>query len=418
MSIVEKLKVVIGLNNPEKFVDEIAQSYIEKKENGEENPIDSTVEEIMQEIMENPNPDRIRAIIKKSLEKKEIPNRIVEKTAARISKKSEIPDKVITQAVERSETEVPDEVINGMLEEGEFEVTERLNLIKNVENEKMIKEFVKNELKILYKNCKEKTDNEVVNRVGDLEKILGIKNKDDEIKRSIQQIVANKMAHNYYNDKLKATRIYTLSQIMPVDEMIEVDLPNKVSQEYKKIEETEGEKGDRINKTKLRKQILDEMARIVAYKYKETEVFVIQQSDNMKKISKDEKDAFIKSIQNYSGKELTEGEIRDIEGQIKGNNLQAKENLLINEIKKIPEKNKKENIDFLIKLLSDSETLKTISMLEKTDVIAELNSIPEEKRKTMIESIERAITGRKEKIAIKTGTIKDNSQPEEYGEDR
>lgn len=418
MSIVEKLKDVLGGNNPEKFVDGIAQSYIEKKENGEENPIDSTVEEIMQEIMENPNPDRIRAIIKKSLEKKEIPNRIVEKTAVRISKKSEIPDKIITEAVEKSETEVPDEVINGMLEEGEFEVTERLNLIKNVENEKMIKEFVKNELKILYENCKGKTDNDVVNRVEDLEKILGIENKDNEIKRSIQQIVANKMAHNYYNDKLKATRIYTLSRIMPVDEMIEEDLPNKVLREYKKIEEKEGEKEGRINKTELRKQILDEMARIVAYKYKETEVFVIQQSDNMKKISKEEKDAFIKSIQSYSGKDLAESEKRDIEGQIKGNNLQAKENLLINEIKKIPQKNKKENIDSLIRLLSDPETLKTISMLESAGVITELNSIPEEKRKTMTESIGRAIIGRKENTTIKMKTKNYNPRLEEYEEDR
>lgn len=418
MTIAEKFRRRIGINNPQKVVEGIAKTYTEKKENGEEHPIDSTVEAIMKIIKENPDPEKVRELLKAVLEEEKIPNKVFEKAATKISKSSEIPDEIITNVVEKTDTQVPDELINNMIEKGEFGVKERLNLIKNVEDEKIIKERVKNEFKILYKSSKEKTDIEVVNRVKDLKKILGDNNEDTEIEHLINKIVAKKMAECYYDDKLKGTRIYTLSQIMPTEKMIEVDLPSKVLQEYQTIEEKEGKKGDRVNPKKLKIQILDEMARTVTYKYKEVKVFVIPQSNNMKKLEKEEEENFINAIQKYLGKEMTKKEKAEVRGQIRGNTVKTKENRLISEIRKMPEKDKNESMDLLINLLNNPETLKTIAMLEDSNLIYELNSIPEEKRKIMIESIEEKIVDRKEKIATKSTIIKNNSQPEEYGEDR
>lgn len=417
MTIAEKFRKRIGINNPQKVVEGIAKTYTEKKDNGEEHPIDSTVEAIMKIIKENPDPEKVRGLLKAVLEEEKIPNKVFEKAATKISKSDEIPDEIITNVVEKTDTQVPDELINNMIEKGEFGVKERLNLIKNVEDEKIIKERVKNEFKILYKSSEEKTDIEVVNRVKDLKKILGNNSEDTEIAYLINKIVAKKMAECYYDDKLKGTRIYTLSQIIPTEKMIEVDLPSKVLQEYQTIEEKEGKKGDRVNTKKLKIQILDEMARTVAYKYKEANVFVIPQSNNMKKLEKEEEDKFINAIQKYIGKEMTKKQRTEIRGQIKGNTIKAKENQLISEIRKMPEKDKNESMDLLIKLLNNPESLKTMSMLETSGFIDELNIIPEEKRKNMIESIGEVMVERKEKIAIKT-TIKNNSQPEEYGEDR
>lgn len=418
MKIAEKFRKKIEINNPQKVAEGIAKTYTEKKENGEEHPIDSTVETIMKIIKENPNPQKVRELLKAVLEEEKIPNRVFEKTATKISKSDEIPDEIITKVVEKTDKQVPDEVINNMIKEGEFGVKERLDLIKNVEDENIIKERVKNEFKVLYKNSEEKTDIEIVNRVKDLKILLGENNEDTEIEHLINKIVAKKMAECYYDDKLKGTRIYTLSQIMPTEKMIEIDLPSKVLEEYQKKEEEKGKKEDRVNTKKLKIQILDEMARTIAYKYKETNVFVIPQSNNMKKLEKEEEDKFIDSIQKYLAKEMTKKQKTEIRTQIKGNTIKAKENLLIREIRKIPEKDKNESIDVLIQLLNNSETLKTISMLGSSNFIDELNSIPEEKRKTMIESIEKVVTERKKKIAMKTETIKDSSQAEEYEEDR
>lgn len=418
MKIAEKLRKKIGINNPQKVAEGIAKTYTEKKENGEEHPIDSTVETIMKIIKENPDPQKVKEILKAVLEEEKIPNKVFEKTATKISKSNEIPDEIITTVVEKTDTQLPDELINNMIKEGEFGVQERFELIKNVEDEKIIKERVKNEFKVLYANSEEKTDIEVVNRVKDLKNLLGDINEDTEIENLINKIVAKKMAECYYDDKIRGTRIYTLAQIMPTEKMIETDLPSKVVQEYQKIEEEKGEKEDRINAKELKIQILDEMARTIAYKYKDANVFVIPQSDNMKKLDKEEEGKFIDAIQKYLSKEMTKKQRTEIKAQIRGNTIKTKENKLISEIRKIPKKYKNESMDILIRMIDNEETLKTISMLENSNFINELNSIPEEKRKVMIEKIKEVVVERNEKIAIKEEKVKNDPQQEECGEDR
>ena len=69
MKITEKIKKIMNRNNPvlsaeneqvdkriNEKANEIEKLYIEKKENGEENPINDTVEKIMQIIQNNPDP--------------------------------------------------------------------------------------------------------------------------------------------------------------------------------------------------------------------------------------------------------------------------------------------------------------------------------------------------------------------------
>lgn len=415
MRMTEKLKEILGINNPEKLVDGISQTYTEKKENGDENPIDTTVDEIMEKIMENPNPDRIMEILKRFLESKEIPDRIVEKTAARISKNDQIPDKIITEAVEKSKTDIPDKVINTIIEEGDIDVIERLKLMRNVEDPQIIEQQVKNELNILYMICGSKRDSEVLDRIEELKELLKW-NISEDIQNLIQQVVAKKMAENYYSETSRGTKIYTLSRIMPVEEMIEKGLIEQVSEEYQKLEEKEGEKEGRFSKTELRMQILNQMAKDIAYKYEETGIFIIPQSENMKKLGIDEIEDFISYIQTFLGRDITDKERTDIEAQIKGyaDNIQVKESLLINKIKRLPNKNKKENMDLLIKILSDNKTLETLVMLDESNLIEQFNSMSDRTRKKTIESIGEVIAKRKYKLAQQSPKIKDKQQIKRY----
>ena len=419
MKVTNRITKFLNRNNPETIADEIAQVYHEKKDNGEEHPMDDTVEEIMQIFKDNPNPEKVRGILKSILEKKDIPNRIFEKAATKISKDEEIPDSVITDVVKDSETNIPDESINRIIEEGNVDVAERINLMQTVEDNKIIEENIKNELKILYKVCKEKKDYEVVDRVNKLKELVNGNQLNEDIQDLIRQVVAKKMAENYYSDIKKGTRIYDLSKIMSIDDMIEYDLPTMVEQEYKRIEENQKKKEGRFNKKELKEQILVEMGKDIAYKYDETGVFIIPQSENMKKIDREEEEKFIKSIQTYSRKQLSKQEILDIDEQIKGNsnNIQIKENVLI---KKIPERDKNRSIDILAEIASNKEVLETLSMMKEKGLIDKLNKIPKEKREKVIGVMEKTIEKNRNLTIVRSPKIKEqklNMHPKER-EDR
>lgn len=406
MKIIEKIKNFINRNNPELIADNVADLYQERKENGEKDPMDHTAEEIMQIL--RTHPDIKRAILANILENDKIPDKIFEKTAIKISESEEIPDSVITDVVNRDDTHISDESIKEIIEKGQFDnAVERINLIKNVEDEKIVKENVETELKILYKVCKEKKDYEVVERIKELKDLLNDRGASSDIQNLIRQIVAKKMAENYYSDIRKGTRIFELSEIIPVEDMIENDLPSIVEQEFKKIEDNEGKKEGRFNKKGLKEQILVEMGKNIAYKYDETGVYIIPQSKNMKAIDNEEEEKFIKAIQTYSRKQLSKQEIIDIDEQIRGksNNVQIKENMLLNLIKKIPVEDKLKSIDVLSEIISDKEKIDTIFMLEESGIIDKLNKMSKEKREKVIEVIENTLENRKKMEVVNSTKI-------------
>lgn len=408
MKIIEKIDKFLNKNNPERIANEIAQSYQEKKENGEEHPMDDTVEEIMQIFQNNPDLEKVREILKNILEKKDIPNRIFEKTATKISQDEKIPDSIITEVVAKSDVNVADETINNIINEGEINLKERLKLLKNVENKNILEKQVSNELEILYRNCKDKRDAEVAERVTELKEILDSKNISDDLQDLIQTVVAKKMAENIYSDTSKGTNIYTLSKIMPVEDMVERDLVSTVEREYNKIEDSNQPKEGRFKKQELKIQILIELAKKIAIKYEESGIFVIPQSDNMKKINEEEEKNFIRAIQTYSRKDLSRQEIVDIDEQVRGksDNIQLKEDAIIGLLKKIPEQNKKRSMNSLINILKNRKSLETLSMLEENGLIQKLNELPEEKRNKTIETIKNTMSKRKYNVAEKIPKIK------------
>ena len=408
MKIIEKIDKFLNKNNPERIANEIAQSYQEKKENGEEHPMDDTVEEIMQIFQNNPDLEKVREILKNILEKKDIPNRIFEKTATKISQDEKIPDSIITEVVAKSDVDVADETINNIINEGEINLKERLKLLKNVENKNILEKQVSNELEILYRNCKDKRDAEVAERVTELKEILDSKNISDDLQDLIQTVVAKKMAENIYSDTSKGTNIYTLSKIMPVEDMFERDLVSTVEREYNKIEDSNQPKEGRFKKQELKIQILIELAKKIAIKYEESGIFVIPQSDNMKKINEEEEKNFIRAIQTYSRKDLSRQEVVDIDEQVRGksDNIQLKEDAIIGLLKKIPEQNKKRSMNSLINILKNRKSLETLPMLEENGLIQKLNELPEEKRNKTIETIKNTMSKRKYNVAEKAPKIK------------
>lgn len=407
MKITEKIKKFINRNNPELIAGNVADAYLERKENGEKNPMDHTTEEIMQILKKNPYIEQ--AILAKILENDNIPDRIFEKVATRISKDEEIPDSVIPEAVNRADTNISIESINNIIENGEVNARDRIELIKQVEDTKSKKEGVKSELKRLYKDCEQKRDAEVTGIIGEITKILSKEDIDQDIQGWIQTVIARKMAENFYSEIKQGTMIYTFTTIEPLEDMIEKDIATDVENEYRKIEEERQSKKGRFKKEEFETQLYKELGKQIGIKYEDTGVFIIPQSKNIKKMDEEQKTKFIKSIQIYARRPLTKEEIIDIDEQIRGvsENSQIKENTIIKKIKELPKDGKNDKIDMLTEILQNPKMYETIKQLQESGLLNELEKLPKEKRGKTIEAVNRTINKReKYKVAKNTPQIK------------
>ena len=407
MKITDRIKKFMNRNNPELIAGNVADAYLERKENGEKDPMDHTVEEIMQIL--KTHPDIEKAILANIFENEKIPDRIFEKVATRISKDEEIPDSVIPEAVNRADTSISMESINNIIENGEVNARDRIELIKQVEDTKSKKQGVKSELKRLYKDCEQKRDAEVTGRIGEITKILSKEDIDQDIQGWIQTVIARKMAENFYSEIKQGTKIFTFTTIEPLEDMIEKDIATDVENEYRKIEEERQPKKGRFNKEEFETQLYKELGKQIGIKYEDTGVFIIPQSKNIKKMDEEQKTKFIKSIQTYARRPLTKEEIIDIDEQRRGvsENSQIKESTIIKKIKELPKDGKNDKIDMLTEILQNPKMYETIKQLQESGLLNELEKLPKEKREKTMKVVNSTINKReKYKVAKNTPQIK------------
>lgn len=391
----------------ENTVNEIENLYIEKKENGEENPIDDTVEQIIQTVQNNPSPTEVRKLIIELIERKNISDKIVEKTVIELSKKKGIQNSIIVEAIDEAETSISDNSIRNIVEKGDMDIEENLELIQQMQDKEEKQQAkqeqieqqrtqAKQKLKKLYSKLTEINEREIADEIVSIKEELKPENIDEETNELIQNIIAQKMAEDYYDDSIKGVRMYAMSQAMPTDQMIERDLATSVQERYKEIEEDRGNKKGRFIKREFKKLILNEMGRQIGIEYGKTGTFNIPHSKQLSQMTKDEKKYLLEVIKTHTKKTLTKEDTIDITRQINEANkeMQKKENQIINLIKQIPTEEKSRIIDILTKIMTDKNAIETIEMLMNTGVIQKLGEIPEEKRKKSIEAINSAVTKR------------------------
>lgn len=407
MKIADRIKKFMNRNNPELIAGNVADAYLERKENKEKDPMDHTADEIMQIL--KTHPDIEKAILANILENEKIPDRIFEKVATRISKDEEIPDSVIPAAVNKADTSISIESINNIIENGEVNARDRIELIKQVEDTKSKKEGVKNELRRLYEDCEKKRDAEVTERIEEIVSILDKKDINEDVKGWIQTVIAKKMAENFYSDTKQGTKIFTFTKIESIENMIEKDLATEVETEYKKLEEERQTKERRFKKEEFETQLYKELGKQIGIRYEDTGVFIVPQLDNIKKMDEEQKNKFIKSIQTYSRKQLNKDEIIDIDEQIRGvsENSQIKEGTIIKTIKALPKDGKNDKIDMLTEILKNQKMYETIQQLQESGLLEKIENMPTEKRKETINIVNKAV-GKRNKYKVATKTPKTN----------
>ena len=370
-----------------KVVNQIDEVY---KKSLEDDEIKDAEQSAAQKVIEyvRKNPENATEILKGILEKEEIPNKVFEKTATTISKMDEIPDKIIPKAVADSEVDVPDQIIENIIENGDVNRKEKIELINNLENEELKQKQVEEELKQIYENCSDTNESELVHKL-EMTKIV---QKNSSIKKLEQAIIAKKMAVNY--KRFGGTKISTLSRYLSEEEMIEINLPEMVYEEYKKI--SEKDEKNKVDKSNLKVQILEEIAKKVANNYQEIGDFVIPQSKNMTQLTRKEEDKFIKAIETYVRKKLKGTDVTSIRDQIRGRDANMQLKQYIEKMRKLLKSQLEIFINNTEELVENNEELTVYKELKDSGIIGNLQKLTDNKRKDYIKVLNYAVQKRVE----------------------
>lgn len=370
-----------------KVVNQIDEVY---KRSLEDDEIKDAEQSAAQKVIEyvRKNPENATEILKGILEKEEIPNKVFEKTATTISKLDEIPDKIIPKAVADSEVDVPDQIIENIIENGDVNRKEKIELINNLENEELKQKQVEEELKQIYENCSDTNESELVHKL-EMTKIV---QKNSSIRKLEQAIIAKKMAINY--KRFGGTKISTLARYLSEEEMIEINFPEMVYEEYKKI--SEKYEKNKVDKSNLKVQILEEIAKKVANNYQEIGDFVIPQSRNMTQLTKKEEDKFIKAIETYVRKKLRGTDITSIRDQIRGRDANMQLKQYIEKMRKLPKSQLEIFINNTEELVENNEELTVYKELKDSGIIGNLQKLTDNKRKDYIKVLNYAVQKRVE----------------------
>ena len=368
-----------------KVVNQIDEVY---KRSLEDDEIKDAEQSAAQKVIEyvRKNPENATEILKGILEKEEIPNKVFEKTATTISKLDEIPDKIIHKAVADSEVDVPDQIIENIIENGDVNRKEKIELINNLENEELKQKQVEEELKQIYENCSDTNESELVHKL-EMTKIV---QKNSSIRKLEQAIIAKKMAINY--KRFGGTKISTLARYLSEEEMIEINFPEMVYEEYKKI--SEKDEKNKVDKSNLKVQILEEIAKKVANNYQEIGDFVIPQSRNMTQLTKKEEDKFIKAIETYVRKKLRGTDITSIRDQIRGRDANMQLKQYMEKMRRLPKSQLEIFINNTEELVENNEELTVYKELKDSGIIENLQKLTDDKRKDYIKVLNDAVQKR------------------------
>lgn len=390
-------------DSAEDFVTQLTTAYKKKKELGLKDPVDTTVAKIMEVITQSDDPNQTaERILKAAIEQEQMPNRIPEKLSVIISQSEELKDDIVGNVIDSADIDVPDEFINRVLEDGDLGLKNRLRLLGNVTDEAIVEERVTQEFDTLYEVTDRMNDNDLVRRIEAIRQIVRDSNSNMDIIPQAERVIAKKIAGNYYDDLKKGTLLFGFSTVVPFERMVEDDLPAMVESEYRELEK-DGKKPDRFSRSDLLKQILGEVGKHVAERYRDskdsTKRFVIPRSKTMERLTPDEVDAFVRSIEVYSRKKLSKKDLKSITEQIKGviRNDSTRAMLIVNAMENMPDKD--ESVEKLTSIMSSEQKIKTIFIMEEMGLLDRFERMAPDKREKALQIIAETLYAKTKNLA-------------------
>ena len=398
----------------------------------EEEDIEKAKEHFL-EMMEN-NP-RLREELLTKLgvrvnEDEQTPNELLDGIALGITKNKEIPDSVLDETVSDKLTDdgIKDLILNGNMTF--FRQNLLVNKIQDNELKEKMKELIEErriksqtieerkkeqgdceKLVEIYKNCSDLTDWDIVNNIKD----INVNEQDKKSQQLLRKIIAKKIADNY--SKFGTSTISTFSYLIPVEDMFAENIPELVENEWnmQKRQGNYAESNYNYTQRSLRGTLLEHIAKKSINSYLETGRFSVPQSEMMHKITSQEENNFIKTLEKELNDNLSRVQLKDVHAQIRGiigvNDKIEKfeENLLDMSSGQLDR-----YLKICTEILNNDSFRSTVQMLQKSGVMNQLEKMSTEDRKKAVQGFANVLEHRNQvkstyKVAPTSPKIKGNS---------
>lgn len=314
-------------------------------------------------------------------ESQKLPNKVVVEAIKQIPETEQIgdPEKTIIETVEKLPLET--EEITDIIKESKVSIPVAKEITKQIPNEQVRKEEkdrleqiekeasqkeqrerekeILKDLREKYVTCDKIEGTQLTSQLSEIRK----KMETTKVKDAISQVLARKAAIEW--KQLGTTRLPSMYKVITPQEMIEIDFPDLVEQEYEDIKDKKQyaiTKEYEFDKKNLQKLILKEMAKQIAEVYKEYGIIEIPQTIVDKKFDEEVENYFAEKIMKY-GEDINNEEM--VINKIKGiNNYELED--LIGMIEKLPEAEKSECLkDFKKQIVERKQNAKENNQDEK-----------------------------------------------------
>lgn len=361
-----------------------------------------TSQEIATQIIEllNQYPADKRKVIIEELRKSDVVSSAMLVGAA---VKAVDSDEIPTDLAVELGRQASDKTAVGILENASMSRDDRLKIIESLADNKLKEDEICKELKMTYGAMKElEQQSEFAGRI---KKIIGIFKRTDKINEKLYKIVAKNLAFMYHKTN-GAMDLYPMEQLVPIHEMIRVDMPEKIEEEYVNLLK-EGEE-NKFDLKDVKERLLDRMMKEVHRKAKEEEQPDSTFMKYIGEVDEEESQDLIKYVRKYnpdvSGKEISKI-LRIAKGEesesIYEPKRKSKTNSMIQE----------EDIDILQECIDAGliQTLKKMSKQERKKSLLAINGtlekrLQKEKRIQLIKNAE--VVPREETPKVKKAEFK------------
>ena len=252
---------------------------------------DEQVAEKILELMERFTPEERNKFLEELVNRDEISQNVIAKSAVKISDSEEIPD---AYAVELA-SQVSDKATVNILENADLTYDrDRLKIIDTIEDDEIKEDQVYKELKNFYDEYNKIMPSSIFS--DKIKDIIGIYKRTDKINEILYKTIAKNFAMSYH-DYNKAIKTYDIEKIVPADELVRIDMSEKIEDEYEKLLEP-NEDSD-YDREEINKVFLDDVAKSVTKKALEEDKPVSLYMPNLGVLKESELQYEIERIKKY-----------------------------------------------------------------------------------------------------------------------
>ena len=378
-------------NREEKTPEEVVKEEVIEPIQDENTEL--TSQEIATQIIEllNQYPADKRKVIIEELRKSDaVSSAMLVGAAVKAVDSDEIPSAL---AVELGR-QASDKTAVGILENASMSRADRLKIIETLTDNKLKEDAICKLLGEMYDTLKSlEVQNELASKINH---VIGIVKRTDKINEQLYRVVAKNFAITYYQ-RNGALSLYQMEQVIPINEMIRENMPEKIEEEYIKLLNDDEE--NKFDIQDVKERFIDQMTKEVHEKAQKEEQpestfmkFLGEISEEKVEIEEEDQQNPGKKIKREIG--LLEKYIRKYNSQISKSDLERCLKIARGEEEELIYEPKKEVIEESTK---DGINIEVLEECIDSGLIDLLGKMGEKERKESLKAITNSLEKRVQK---------------------